>query len=439
MHHERVPEIRADLEAELARLEEAGAAIRRVMAGNVKGVLSPEDAAIVQGQAATQARHRAEEQILAYLKAGARTRLSGLTGIQEGLLDLLDELSVDHHEGIDRAELEERAGFGEPFLGVALEGLLEAGLIGGFTVNEVTGPIDAIRLRAPGRSKLGSLQAARSRSANVGNVLAAIPGTRSEPFPSAAREPGSSGLAGLDRLHDVFICHASEDKETVARPLAAALQARGWTVWLDELKLQIGDSLRRAIDEGIRTSRYGAVIMSPSFFAKSWPQYELDGLADRELSEGNVVVMPVWHGVGHDDVAAHSPSLAAKYAANTSQGIDAIADMIGDRLEGHGHSRQQGSPVGQTSASARATISGATSVFIDDLRTAQQRGVGVEVALLSGQTYTTGVHSVNEESNLFTLYTPRTFGDLETTTRLRLSDIISLSVTDIRWGPPGKL
>jgi hypothetical protein len=65
--------------------------------------------------------------------------------------------------------------------------------------------------------------------------------------------------------------------------------------------------------------------------------------------------------------------------------------------------------------------------------------VGVEVTLLSGQTYTTSVHSVNEEGNLFTLYTPRTLGDLETTTRLRLSDIISLSVSDIRWGPPGKL
>jgi hypothetical protein len=36
---------------------------------------------------------------------------------------------------------------------------------------------------------------------------------------------------------DVFICHASEDKDTVARPLADALTVRGWSVWLDELEL----------------------------------------------------------------------------------------------------------------------------------------------------------------------------------------------------------
>ncbi len=30
-----------------------------------------------------------------------------------------------------------------------------------------------------------------------------------------------------------FMCHASEDKETVARPLARMLKDRGIPVWLD--------------------------------------------------------------------------------------------------------------------------------------------------------------------------------------------------------------
>jgi hypothetical protein len=37
--------------------------------------------------------------------------------------------------------------------------------------------------------------------------------------------------------YDVFISHASEDKDVVARPLATALVARGWTAWLDELEI----------------------------------------------------------------------------------------------------------------------------------------------------------------------------------------------------------
>jgi len=79
----------------------------------------------------------------------------------------------------------------------------------------------------------------------------------------------------------VFICHASEDKEEVARPLAQELRSRDFRVWIDEAEILIGDSLRRKIDEGLASSRFGIVILSPSFFAKEWPQLELDGLAQR--------------------------------------------------------------------------------------------------------------------------------------------------------------
>ena len=43
---------------------------------------------------------------------------------------------------------------------------------------------------------------------------------------------------------DLFICHASEDKEVVARPLAEYLREKGYRVWYDEFSLKIGDSLK---------------------------------------------------------------------------------------------------------------------------------------------------------------------------------------------------
>jgi hypothetical protein len=64
---------------------------------------------------------------------------------------------------------------------------------------------------------------------------------------------------------DVFISHVSEDKDAVVRPLAAALSARGLSVWFDEFELGIGDSLRRKIDVGIARSRSGIVVLSPQF------------------------------------------------------------------------------------------------------------------------------------------------------------------------------
>jgi len=71
-----------------------------------------------------------------------------------------------------------------------------------------------------------------------------------------------------EKKWDIFISHASEDKVTVARPLAAALRRAGVRVWLDEHELRVGDSLSEKVDEGLSQSRFGVVILSPGFFAK---------------------------------------------------------------------------------------------------------------------------------------------------------------------------
>ena len=71
--------------------------------------------------------------------------------------------------------------------------------------------------------------------------------------------------------HDVFICHASEDKDAVARPLAEALREWHLDVWYDEFSMKVGDSLREAIDRGLASCRYGVVIVSPAFLRSAGP------------------------------------------------------------------------------------------------------------------------------------------------------------------------
>ena len=53
------------------------------------------------------------------------------------------------------------------------------------------------------------------------------------------------------KLHDVFICHASEDKDEFVRPLAEALRTHHLEVWYDEFALEVGDSLREALSANI--------------------------------------------------------------------------------------------------------------------------------------------------------------------------------------------
>src|SRR5438552_17658522 len=115
---------------------------------------------------------------------------------------------------------------------------------------------------------------------------------------------------------DVFISHASEDKQSVARPLTELLQQYNLKVWLDENELTLGDSLSRKIDEGLAHSAYGVVILSRHFFQKGWPKHELAGLTARHVGERKVI-LPVWHGVNKDIVLSYSPPLADAFAVTT--------------------------------------------------------------------------------------------------------------------------
>ena len=129
--------------------------------------------------------------------------------------------------------------------------------------------------------------------------------------------------------YDVFICHASEDKDDFVRPLAEKLRQHHLDVWYDEFSLKIGDSLSQKIDEGLSKSRYGIVVLSVNFFKKPWAKRELSGLTSREMVEGKELILPVWHRVGVQDVMQYSPPLADKKAGSSSQGINAlIRDLI---------------------------------------------------------------------------------------------------------------
>jgi hypothetical protein len=127
----------------------------------------------------------------------------------------------------------------------------------------------------------------------------------------------------MGKQWDVFISHASEDKENFVRPLASALENTGLRVWFDATALTVGDSLRGKIDEGLSRSRYGIVVLSPDFFAKPWPQQELDGLVSKEVS-GIKVILPVWHNIDFEGVRTHSPLLAGRLAAMSSDGLERV-------------------------------------------------------------------------------------------------------------------
>lgn len=132
----------------------------------------------------------------------------------------------------------------------------------------------------------------------------------------------------VQETYDFFISHASEDKDSFVRGLAEELRNRSARVWYDEFTLQVGDSLRRQIDRGLKNSRFGVVVLSKHFFMKEWAQRELDGLSSLEAS-GDTRILPIWHEISKDEIVRYSPMLSDKVALNSSlNSTPEIADKL---------------------------------------------------------------------------------------------------------------
>ena len=112
------------------------------------------------------------------------------------------------------------------------------------------------------------------------------------------------------------------------QPLAEALRGAGLNVWYDAFALTVGDSLRKKIDEGLASSRFGIVVLSKAFFSKRWPQAELDAMAQRHSSQAGKYLLPVWHEVGLDDVRRESPLLSGLLAARSIDGLDVVVQQL---------------------------------------------------------------------------------------------------------------
>jgi Domain of unknown function (DUF1883)/TIR domain len=178
-----------------------------------------------------------------------------------------------------------------------------------------------------------------STRASVRKLPGVLPEIREAPLasvPSLVREPTPSIALGNEAF-DVFISHASEDKESVVRSLAEECVKLGLKVWYDEFTLRIGDSLRQKIDRGLARSRVGLVVLSPSFVSKGWTNYELDGIVTRAVS-GEQLLLPIWHNITKQEVIDFSPSLADKVARSTAtHTVAEIAAEIAELLTQRSH------------------------------------------------------------------------------------------------------
>jgi hypothetical protein len=124
-------------------------------------------------------------------------------------------------------------------------------------------------------------------------------------------------LAKQPDLRDIFLCHAWDDREGVAKELHDLLESGGVRVWFSEKDVGLGVPLLRAIDKGLANSRVGVVLVTPALLLRL-PE---EGIADKELSAllAGERLVPVVHGTTYEALREVSPLLASRSGLSTAE------------------------------------------------------------------------------------------------------------------------
>lgn len=126
--------------------------------------------------------------------------------------------------------------------------------------------------------------------------------------------------------YDVFLSHAVEDR-AIATELWEKLTAKGLEVWYSGKELKVGDALTDAILKNLEVSRFGVIVLSPTYLSKIWTLKEFFFLQKRE-DMGIKTLLPVLYKITPAELAAKFPPMADIFAVHADRGIDDGVEKI---------------------------------------------------------------------------------------------------------------
>lgn len=90
----------------------------------------------------------------------------------------------------------------------------------------------------------------------------------------------------------VFISYSHKD-EVFARRLGKELLANNVKVWMDSWGIGVGASIMHTVQDEIKGTRFGCVVLSKNFVESEFCKREIAALFHRELKEKQVIILPV--------------------------------------------------------------------------------------------------------------------------------------------------
>ncbi|HEX8360285.1 MAG TPA: toll/interleukin-1 receptor domain-containing protein [Longimicrobium sp.] len=121
----------------------------------------------------------------------------------------------------------------------------------------------------------------------------------------------------------VFISHSSVD-EQFAVWIAVDLRAAGYSVWLDQWDIKVGESIPHKIGAGLNECDFVAVVLSSHAVASRWVENEWYAKYWDEVEQDRVRVLPILI----EDCTIPTLLKTKKYADFRSDHADGLEDLL---------------------------------------------------------------------------------------------------------------
>ena len=132
---------------------------------------------------------------------------------------------------------------------------------------------------------------------------------------------------------DVFICHASEDKDLIAIPVYEELKKINISAFIDHVEIKWGDSLIEKINSALVKSKYVVAILSAESVNKEWPQRELRAVLASEIADGDIKLLTLVKKEDEEIVKAALPLLRDKLYMVYDGNPEMVADNVRTLLQ----------------------------------------------------------------------------------------------------------
>lgn len=110
--------------------------------------------------------------------------------------------------------------------------------------------------------------------------------------------------------YDVFISHASKDKEALIEELYQSLQKLGISIFYDKEALEWGDKWKERILNGTKKAEFAIIVISENFFDREWTERELSEFLNRQNRNGQKLILPIVHNITMQQLQEKYPNVA---------------------------------------------------------------------------------------------------------------------------------